>query len=99
MWPAGLIGSLFSLLQFLSSPVTGVLSDLHGRRPLLLLTTVSLTAPPVCRREQQRRNDITHSGLIGLPCVSVGADVLLRSLDRFPELRHVPFVSGNWGRL
>ncbi|KAG7489424.1 major facilitator superfamily domain-containing protein 10 [Solea senegalensis] len=38
----GLIGSLFSLLQFLSSPVTGALSDRHGRRPLLLLTTVGL---------------------------------------------------------
>uniref|UniRef100_A0A8C7XXM5 Major facilitator superfamily domain containing 10 n=1 Tax=Oryzias sinensis TaxID=183150 RepID=A0A8C7XXM5_9TELE len=38
----GLVGSLFSLLQFLSSPVTGVLSDRHGRRPLLILTTVGL---------------------------------------------------------
>ncbi|MED6238443.1 hypothetical protein ATANTOWER_021451 [Ataeniobius toweri] len=38
----GLIGSLFSLLQFLSSPVTGVLSDRHGRRPLLILTTLGL---------------------------------------------------------
>ncbi|KAM9858555.1 major facilitator superfamily domain-containing protein 10-like isoform 2-T2 [Aulostomus maculatus] len=38
----GLIGSLFSLLQFLSSPVTGALSDQHGRRPLLLLTTLGL---------------------------------------------------------
>ncbi|XP_007557917.1 major facilitator superfamily domain-containing protein 10 [Poecilia formosa] len=40
----GLIGSLFSLLQFLSSPVTGALSDRHGRRPLLILTTVGLAA-------------------------------------------------------
>ncbi|XP_069562637.1 major facilitator superfamily domain-containing protein 10 isoform X1 [Brachyistius frenatus] len=40
----GLIGSLFSLLQFLSSPVTGVLSDRHGRRPLLILTTMGLMA-------------------------------------------------------
>uniref|UniRef100_H3DDQ4 Major facilitator superfamily domain-containing protein 10 n=2 Tax=Tetraodon nigroviridis TaxID=99883 RepID=H3DDQ4_TETNG len=38
----GLIGSLFSLLQFLASPVTGALSDHYGRRPLLLLTTVGL---------------------------------------------------------
>lgn len=37
----GLIGSLFSVLQFLASPVTGALSDHYGRRPLLLLTTVS----------------------------------------------------------
>ncbi|XP_061586085.1 major facilitator superfamily domain-containing protein 10 [Cololabis saira] len=38
----GLIGSLFSLLQFLSSPVTGALSDHRGRRPLLILTTLGL---------------------------------------------------------
>lgn len=38
---SGLIGSLFSLLQFLASPLTGALSDHHGRRPLLILTTVS----------------------------------------------------------
>uniref|UniRef100_A0A8C6Q2N8 Major facilitator superfamily domain containing 10 n=2 Tax=Nothobranchius TaxID=28779 RepID=A0A8C6Q2N8_NOTFU len=38
----GLIGSLFSLLQFLASPLTGALSDRHGRRPLLILTTVSV---------------------------------------------------------
>lgn len=39
---SGLIGSLFSLLQFLSSPITGALSDKYGRRPLLILTTVSI---------------------------------------------------------
>ncbi|XP_033828596.1 major facilitator superfamily domain-containing protein 10 [Periophthalmus magnuspinnatus] len=38
----GLIGSLFSLLQFLSSPVTGALSDRYGRRPLLMVTTFGL---------------------------------------------------------
>lgn len=38
----GLIGSLFSLLQFLASPVTGALSDRYGRRPLLLVTTFGL---------------------------------------------------------
>ncbi|KAM9743885.1 major facilitator superfamily domain-containing protein 10-like isoform 1-T2 [Menidia menidia] len=38
----GLIGSLFSLLQFLASPVTGALSDRYGRRPLLILTTLGV---------------------------------------------------------
>uniref|UniRef100_A0A673CC98 Major facilitator superfamily domain containing 10 n=1 Tax=Sphaeramia orbicularis TaxID=375764 RepID=A0A673CC98_9TELE len=38
----GLIGSLFSLLQFLASPITGALSDHYGRRPLLILTTLGL---------------------------------------------------------
>uniref|UniRef100_A0A3B3RX09 Major facilitator superfamily domain containing 10 n=1 Tax=Paramormyrops kingsleyae TaxID=1676925 RepID=A0A3B3RX09_9TELE len=40
----GLIGSLFSLLQFLSSPLTGAASDCYGRKPLLMLTTVGLMA-------------------------------------------------------
>lgn len=35
----GLLGSLYSLLQFVASPVWGRLSDRHGRRPILLLTT------------------------------------------------------------
>jgi MFS family permease len=35
----GLLGSLYSLLQFIASPVWGRLSDRHGRRPVLLLTT------------------------------------------------------------
>ncbi|TSM85943.1 Major facilitator superfamily domain-containing protein 10 [Bagarius yarrelli] len=38
----GLIGSLYSLLQFISAPVIGAASDQYGRRPLLLLTTVGL---------------------------------------------------------
>ncbi|XP_055329466.1 major facilitator superfamily domain-containing protein 10-like [Paramacrobiotus metropolitanus] len=35
----GILGSLFSLLQFLASPLVGALSDVYGRKPLLLLTT------------------------------------------------------------
>ncbi|XP_077572115.1 major facilitator superfamily domain-containing protein 10 isoform X2 [Stigmatopora nigra] len=38
----GLMGSIFSLLQFLTSPIIGALSDCYGRRPLLLLTTVGI---------------------------------------------------------
>ena len=38
---AGILGSLFSLLQFLSSPLTGALSDVYGRKPLLIATLVS----------------------------------------------------------
>ncbi|WAR21618.1 MFS10-like protein [Mya arenaria] len=33
-----LIGSLFSLLQFIASPVIGAASDVYGRKPLLILT-------------------------------------------------------------
>ncbi|XP_067885342.1 major facilitator superfamily domain-containing protein 10 isoform X1 [Heterodontus francisci] len=38
----GLIGSIFSVLQFLVSPVTGAASDYFGRRLLMMLTTVGL---------------------------------------------------------
>lgn len=36
-----MLGSLFSLLQFLSTPLTGALSDVYGRKPLLIATLVS----------------------------------------------------------
>lgn len=34
----GLLGSIFSLMQFLSSPLIGALSDVYGRKTILLLT-------------------------------------------------------------
>ncbi|XP_048384232.1 major facilitator superfamily domain-containing protein 10 [Stegostoma tigrinum] len=40
----GLIGSMFSMLQFLVAPVTGAASDYFGRRPLMMLTTAGLIA-------------------------------------------------------
>ena len=40
----GLIGSLFSFLQFVASPLIGGMSDLFGRRPLLLLSTAGVAA-------------------------------------------------------
>ena len=38
----GLIGSLFSFLQFVASPMIGGLSDYYGRRPLLLISSVGI---------------------------------------------------------
>ncbi|ETE62563.1 Major facilitator superfamily domain-containing protein 10, partial [Ophiophagus hannah] len=38
----GFIGSLFSLLQFLASPLTGAASDSFGRRPALLVTAAMI---------------------------------------------------------
>ncbi|KAG8591282.1 hypothetical protein GDO81_000111 [Engystomops pustulosus] len=38
----GLIGSLFSLLQFLCSPLTGAASDYAGRRRVLMITTAMI---------------------------------------------------------
>ncbi|XP_064630386.1 major facilitator superfamily domain-containing protein 10-like [Lineus longissimus] len=38
----GLIGSLFSLLQFLSSPLVGAASDTYGRKSMLLLSLSGL---------------------------------------------------------
>ena len=36
----GFLGSLFSFLQFLASPVVGGLSDRFGRKPLMIVTTI-----------------------------------------------------------
>lgn len=38
----GLIGSLFSLLQFVAAPVVGAASDVYGRKPLLLISMVGI---------------------------------------------------------
>lgn len=37
---AGVVGSLFSLLQYLSSPLLGALSDVHGRRPVFVCSVL-----------------------------------------------------------
>ncbi|MCC7519750.1 MAG: MFS transporter [Verrucomicrobiae bacterium] len=46
------LGSVFSLMQFLTSPYWGRLSDRYGRRPILLITlfgsTLSYLALPFC---------------------------------------------------
>ncbi|TMS36950.1 hypothetical protein L596_003995 [Steinernema carpocapsae] len=34
----GLLGSIFSALQFISSPLLGALSDVYGRKPVLILS-------------------------------------------------------------
>ncbi len=38
---AGLLGSLFSFLQFFASPLIGTSSDILGRKPVLVTTMVS----------------------------------------------------------
>ena len=38
----GLLGSLFSFLQFIASPMIGGLSDFFGRRPMLLISTTGV---------------------------------------------------------
>ncbi|KAG8508661.1 Major facilitator superfamily domain-containing protein 10 [Galemys pyrenaicus] len=40
----GLVGSLFSFLQFLCAPLTGAASDHLGRRPVMLLSLAGLAA-------------------------------------------------------
>lgn len=40
----GLIGSVFSALQFLCTPLTGAVSDCLGRRPVMLLSLAGLVA-------------------------------------------------------
>ena len=38
----GVLGSLYSLLQFACAPILGSLSDRHGRRPILLLSIAGI---------------------------------------------------------
>ncbi|GAB1607766.1 major facilitator superfamily domain-containing protein 10-like, partial [Argonauta hians] len=38
----GMIGSMFSLLQFVSSPIIGIASDVYGRKPILLVSMVGV---------------------------------------------------------
>src|SRR6266487_4297413 len=38
----GIFGTVFALMQFLFSPVLGVLSDRFGRRPIILLSNLGL---------------------------------------------------------
>lgn len=39
---AGILGSLFSFLQYLTSPLIGAISDVYGRKPLMILTSVNI---------------------------------------------------------
>lgn len=38
----GALGSMYSFLQFLTSPIVGSLSDAYGRKPMLLICLVSI---------------------------------------------------------
>ncbi|KAK2586021.1 hypothetical protein KPH14_010589 [Odynerus spinipes] len=39
----GFLGSMYSFLQFLSSPIIGALSDTYGRKPLMILCLIGIT--------------------------------------------------------
>jgi len=41
----GVLGSLFSFLQFIASPLTGCLSDHYGRKPALIVSMVCMHSP------------------------------------------------------
>lgn len=41
----GFLGSMFSFLQFVVSPIMGALSDCYGRKPILLVSLVSILHP------------------------------------------------------
>ncbi|XP_055616905.1 major facilitator superfamily domain-containing protein 10 [Toxorhynchites rutilus septentrionalis] len=40
----GALGSLFSFLQFIVSPIAGGLSDIYGRKPVLILCAIGIAA-------------------------------------------------------
>ncbi|KAM3961051.1 major facilitator superfamily domain-containing protein rtet [Aphomia sociella] len=39
----GMLGSMYSFLQFLTSPIVGSLSDAYGRKPMLLICLIGIT--------------------------------------------------------
>ena len=39
---AGFLGSMYSFLQFLGMPIVGALSDVYGRKPMMLLCLVGI---------------------------------------------------------
>ncbi|MGN7833160.1 TCR/Tet family MFS transporter [Pseudoxanthomonas sp. 22568] len=41
-WWVGIFGTLFAIIQFVSSPIQGALSDRFGRRPVILLSCFGL---------------------------------------------------------
>lgn len=44
----GALGSMYSFLQFLTSPIVGSLSDAYGRKPMLLICLVSSKFNKIC---------------------------------------------------
>lgn len=38
----GCLGSMFSFLQYVASPIVGGLSDVYGRKPLMIICTVKI---------------------------------------------------------
>ncbi|OAD52031.1 Major facilitator superfamily domain-containing protein 10, partial [Eufriesea mexicana] len=38
----GFLGSMYSFLQFLSSPILGALSDIYGRKPLMIFCSIGI---------------------------------------------------------
>lgn len=41
-WWVGVFGAVFALVQFISSPIQGALSDRYGRRPVILVSNLGL---------------------------------------------------------
>ena len=39
----GFLGSMYSFLQFLGSPIVGALSDVYGRKPLMIICLVGIS--------------------------------------------------------
>jgi len=39
---SGVLGSMFSFLQYLTSPVIGAISDVYGRKPVMIITSVTM---------------------------------------------------------
>lgn len=50
----GFLGSMFSFLQFIVSPIVGGLSDCYGRKPVVLVCLVSRCSFPIVRIDKNQ---------------------------------------------
>ena len=77
LFRAGLLGSLFSLLQFFASPLIGASSDILGRKPVLVSTMVRACVYVLCMHMAYKEHSLHYRQLI--------CDALLKAFNM-----HVP---------
>ena len=94
-WFVGILGSLFSFLQYLTSPLIGAVSDVYGRKPLMVLTSVSfLVKLDDVDRSKERKETFwrpdTQKLSIGCNGLRRISGMYLDCLRRLESQRHTP---------
>ncbi|KAK0397392.1 hypothetical protein QR680_002110 [Steinernema hermaphroditum] len=83
----GLLGSLFSALQFVSSPILGALSDVYGRKSILLISVLgTLTSYIIWSQSDTFTLFIVSRIIGGLSKASVSVSITIMA-DIFPAAK------------